>query len=457
MKGFAFKKSSCFMKDFCFMKTASIIKRYLVIIALVSLLVSCQQQQVAAIKEDELLYNCEQQLTNVIVHDINSPPVAARMYTYSNLAFYEALRPSYPKAISFLPILKGFEQISLDRDVKNIHYPFAAAMAFMNVAETLVFSKDSIRVAKDSLQIQFDGLASDVKEQSTAWANQVSSVILKRAAEDGYKLTRGMPKFSVFKERGIWQQTPPDYEEAIEPNWRYIKPLLMDSASQFKPARPPAYNLNKNSQYFKELNELYQMSVTLTDEQKQIAKFWDDNPFVSEHRGHFTYATKKTTPVGHWMGIIGILGKQSKLPPIEIAKAYAMASAAVFDGFISTWEEKFTSKTVRPITVIRENIASEWNAFLQTPPFPEYTSGHSVISAAAATVLSSIFGNQTPFRDTVELKYLGMERSFPSINAAANEVSISRMYGGIHYRSAVENGQKQGQAIGNYFIQKLQK
>ena len=141
----------------------------------------------------------------------------------------------------------------------------------------------------------------------------------------------------------------------------------------------------------------------------------------------------------------------------EIAKAYAMASAAVFDGFISTWEEKFTSKTVRPITVIREQFNSEWNAFLQTPPFPEYTSGHSVISAAAATVLSSIFGQQTPFRDTVEVKYLGMERSFPSINAAANEVSISRMYGGIHYRSAVENGQKQGQAIGNYFIQMLQK
>lgn len=425
---------------------------------LVSLLFACKQNQANSIKEDDLLYKCEQQLTDVIVHDINSPPVAARMYVYSNLAFYEALRPAYPNAHSFVSVLKGFDAIVPNNNKSHeVHYPFAAALAFMNVAEELVFSKDSIRMAKDSLQLRFEWLGNAVIEKSVNWANQVSSVILKRAAEDGYKITRGMPKFSVYKEKGIWQQTPPDYEEAIEPNWRYIKPLLMDSSSQFKPARPPAYNLNKNSPYYKELNELYQMSLTLTDEQKQIARFWDDNPFVSEHKGHFTYATKKTTPVGHWMGIIGILGKQSKLSPIQIASAYAMASAAIFDGFISTWEEKFTSKTVRPITVIRENIASEWNAFLQTPPFPEYTSGHSVISAAAATVLSSIFGEQTPFRDTIELKYLGMERSFPSINAAANEVSISRMYGGIHYRSAIENGQKQGQAIGNYFIQKLQK
>lgn len=419
---------------------------------------ACKQAKVKRINEDHIQYFCEEKLTNVIVHDINSPPVAARMYAYSNLAFYEALRPAYPEAISFLPLLKGFDSLVADNNKSNqVNYSYAAALAFMNVAEALVFSKDSIRAVKDSLVLQYEFLNKSAIEQSLSWANQVSAVILKRASQDGYKITRGMPKFSVFKEKGIWQQTPPDYEEAIEPNWRYIKPLLMDSAAQFKPVRPPAYDLNKNSQYYKELNELYQMSITLSDEQKKIAKFWDDNPFVSEHKGHFTYATKKTTPVGHWMGIIGILGKQSKLKPIEIAKAYAMASAAVFDGFISTWEEKFTSKTVRPITVIREQFNSEWNAFLQTPPFPEYTSGHSVISAAAATVLSSIFGQQTPFRDTVELKYLGMERSFPSINAAANEVSISRMYGGIHYRSAIENGQKQGQAIGNYFIQMLQK
>ncbi len=132
-------------------------------------------------------------------------------------------------------------------------------------------------------------------------------------------------------------------------------------------------------------------------------------------------------------------------------QAYTLTAAAIFDGFIATWEEKYTSKTVRPVTVIREHISSEWNPLLQTPPFPEYTSGHSVISAAAATVLAEVFGNNTAFHDTTEMKYLGLQRSFTSLAAASDEVSMSRMYGGIHYRSAVMNGQKQGQEIGRYY------
>jgi membrane-associated phospholipid phosphatase len=328
-------------------------------------------------------------------------------------------------------------------------------IAFMKVAEALVFSKDSIKVGRELLLDHFDHLNKRVFKNSVQWGEEVASVILDRASKDKYKLTRGMPKFSVLKETGIWQQTPPDYEEAVEPNWRLIQPLLMDSASQFKPARPPAYDLNPSSQYYKEVKEVFELSHQLTEEQKLIARFWDDNPFVSEHKGHLTYGNKKMTPVGHWMGITGLLCKQTKKTPLEIARTYALTAAAIFDGFIATWEEKYTSKTVRPVTVIREHIASEWNPLLQTPPFPEYTSGHSVISAAAATVLTAVIGNQVSFRDTTELKYLGLERHFPSLEAASDEVSMSRMYGGIHYRSAVMNGQKQGQQIGTHFIKKF--
>lgn len=420
-------------------------------LAVLILLHGCQQKQVKTITGEGVQYNCVQQLTDVIVYDINNPPVAGRMYAYSNLAFYEALRPMNATYKSLLPKLKGFDTLKIQSNQTNIHYPFSAAMAFMKVAESLVFSKDSIRLAQQKLIEQFDGLSGQQKDQSIAWANTVAAIIMKRAANDGYKLTRGMPKFSVLKETGIWQQTPPDYEEAIEPNWRLIQPFLMDSAAQFKPVRPPAFNMKPNSPYYQEVQELYQMSQQLTQSQKDIAKYWDDNPFVSEHKGHLTYATKKTTPVGHWMGIIAILSKQSNKSDIDIAQAFALTSLAIFDGFISTWEEKFTSRTVRPVTVIREFISSEWNPYLQTPPFPEYTSGHSVISAAAATVLEKIFGANTAFTDTTELKYLGMKRSFTSLEAASNEVSLSRMYGGIHYRSAIVNGQKQGRQIGEFY------
>ncbi|MEN9299662.1 MAG: hypothetical protein RLZZ429_1975 [Bacteroidota bacterium] len=404
---------------------------------------------------NELQYRCVQQLTDVIVHDIVNPPVASRMYVYSNIAFYEALRITDQSYASLLANLKGFTELkspdtSLQRD-----YHLSAMIAFMKVAEALVFSKDSIKVGRELLLDHFDHLNKRVFKNSVQWGEEVASVILDRASKDKYKLTRGMPKFSVLKETGIWQQTPPDYEEAVEPNWRLIQPLLMDSASQFKPARPPAYDLNPSSQYYKEVKEVFELSHQLTEEQKLIARFWDDNPFVSEHKGHLTYGNKKMTPVGHWMGITGLLCKQTKKTPLEIARTYALTAAAIFDGFIATWEEKYTSKTVRPVTVIREHIASEWNPLLQTPPFPEYTSGHSVISAAAATVLTAVIGNQVSFRDTTELKYLGLERHFPSLEAASDEVSMSRMYGGIHYRSAVMNGQKQGQQIGTHFIKKF--
>lgn len=420
-------------------------------VILIAILVGCKIEPVKIYSGAELQNDCVQQLTDVIVYDINNPPVAGRMYAYSNLAFYEALRPMKPGYESLLPKLKGFSNIAPSDKTQTINYPFSASIAFMKVAEALVFSKDSIRKSRAILEDHFAQLDVSIQAASIAWGEKVAGVILERASKDGYKITRGMPKFSVLKETGIWQQTPPDYEEAIEPNWRYIKPMLLDSASQFKPVRPPAFSMQPNSPYYKEVQELFVMSNTLTEEQKTIAKYWDDNPFVSEHKGHLTYANKKTTPVGHWMGITAIIANQSKKDEMEVAKSYALTSLAIFDGFISTWEEKFTSKTVRPVTVIREYLNSEWNPYLQTPPFPEYTSGHSVISAAAAAVLSNIYGTNMKFTDTTEMKYLGMKRSFSSIKAAANEVSMSRMYGGIHYRAAIENGQKQGERIGSYY------
>lgn len=286
---------------------------------------------------------------------------------------------------------------------------------------------------------------------SVSLGDTIAGVILKRAANDNYKKTRGMPRYSVFKEPGKWQQTPPDYSDATEPNWKLIQALLLDSAAQFKPVPPPPYDLQKNSPFFQEVMEVYTVNKNLTPTQDTIAHYWDDNPFVTQHEGHFTFATKKTTPGGHWMGIIAILARQTKTGDVKTARLYALTAAAIFDGFISCWDEKFRSRKIRPITVIRENIAPNWNALLQTPSFPEYTSGHSVITAAAATVLTSELGTNIAFHDTTELEYLGLSRSFLSIQAAADEAGISRLYGGIHFRSAIMEGRKQGQQVGQLY------
>lgn len=421
--------------------------------------VSCKQKNTPAIPDETIVeHQCVQRLTEVIVYDIFSPPVAGRIYAYSNLAFYEAIRFADTNSFSLVAKMKGFDPVPVPEDQTKYHFSVSAVKAFFKVARALTFSKDSLVTTEKKILQKFENaLEPAVYNNSIEFGDKIADVILKRAAGDNYKITRGMPKYSVFKETGKWQQTPPDYADAVEPHWHLINPLVLDSSAQYKPIPPPPYSLSKNSKYDKELMEVYEVSKKITPVQDTIAHYWDDNPFVTEHTGHLMFATKKTTPGGHWMGIVSIISKQTKADALLTAKAYAITATAIFDGFISCWDEKYRSRMVRPITVIRENMDPNWNPLLQTPPFPEYPSGHSVITSAAATVLENIFGNQIAFLDTTELIYLGMQRNFLSIKAAADEAGISRLYGGIHYRAAIEEGKKQGQQVGQLVNARLQK
>jgi hypothetical protein len=234
-----------------------------------------------------------------------------------------------------------------------------------------------------------------------------------------------------------------------------ILPLSIDSSASFKCPLPNTYSTDKSSAFYKDMYEVYTIGANLTDEQKLIAKYWDDNPFVTEHSGHLMYGNKKITPVGHWIGITEIACRMKNLSAVEAAKIYTLTSTAIFDAMITCWKEKFRSQQVRPITVINELINRNWQPYLQTPPFPEHTSGHSGISSSAATVLTATFGDNFAFEDTSDLAYIGMKRSFKSFNQAAQEASISRVYGGIHYRLGVDAGAVQGREIGEYVLNKL--
>ena len=140
---------------------------------------------------------------------------------------------------------------------------------------------------------------------------------------------------------------------------------------------------------------------------------------------------------------------------MKTAAAYALTSIALADGFISCWDEKFRSNLIRPETLINKHIDEEWLPLLQTPPFPEYTSGHSVISNAAAIALTSLFGENFAFADDTEVKYGLTVRSFTSFVDASEEAAISRLYGGIHYMPAIANGVTQGKSLGTYVVGKL--
>ena len=193
----------------------------------------------------------------------------------------------------------------------------------------------------------------------------------------------------------------------------------------------------------------------MTKEQIEIARFWDDNPFIIQHSGHLMFATKKITPGGHWIGITTIACKQSHADGVKTAQAYALTSIGLFDSFICCWEVKYKYSYARPVTNIDEKVDHYWLPLLQTPPFPEYTAGHSTISAAAAVLLTGEFGDKFAFQDTSDLHYIGMQRHFDSFIKAADETAMSRFYGGIHYLNSSLTGAAQGKQIGNFIWNKL--
>jgi len=243
--------------------------------------------------------------------------------------------------------------------------------------------------------------------------------------------------------------------DGIEPHWNKIRTLVLDSASQFAPKKPLPFDLTEGSSFQRQLREVLDVSNNLTDEQIEIAKFWDCNPYITHHRGHAMFATKKITPGGHWIGITAIATRQSKSSFEETINAYANVSIALFDAFISCWDEKWETLVVRPETLINQYYDDEWLPLLQTPPFPEYTSGHSVISRAAAVILTDLFGDNFQFEDTTEVEYGLPIRSFNSFIHASEEAAISRLYGGIHYRMAIDEGVIQGDLVGKFISRKL--
>lgn len=421
------------------------------------LLGSCQQHKAdpKVLTDADVLNRNMNQLTQVIIHDMFAPPNASRIYAYTSLAAYEAARWTKPGYLSVTGQLHGFGAMPVPEKGKDYNYLLAASNAFFTVAENITFSRDSMQGYKNALFNDFKSLLpQETYDRSLKLGQDIGTIVLARAKADNYKETRGMPKFLGSEEKGKWRPTPPDYNDASEPNWGKMKTLLLDSSGQMHCPPPPPYSEEKNSAFYQTTNEVYTIGKNLTEEQKTIARYWDDNPFVTEHAGHLMYGNKKITPVGHWIGIAGIAAKTKATDAAQTARAYALTSTAIYDAFASCWNDKFVYCNVRPVTVINEVIDREWQPFLQTPPFPEHASGHSAISAAAATVLTDMFG-EFPFEDTCDLAYIGMKRNFSSFRQAAAEASISRVYGGIHYRTGVDAGAAQGTLVGTYVVKKL--
>lgn len=427
-----------------------------IVVALLLATVGCNTRAANDVSSVDVLLANEDQLTQVIIYDVFTPPVSSRIYVYASLASYEAIRHANSGTTSITDKLHGFAPMPQPEAGKQYDYTLAATKAFFTSVRKMVFSVDSLNKYENSVYNRYkQQLDKETYERSVLFGEAIGKQVLVRAMNDGYIKSRGKPKYLGANEPGKWQPTPPDYLDGVEWCWNTMLPLVLDSATQCKPPAPPTYSTDTASIFFREAREVYTIGKNLTEEQKTIAIYWDDNPFVIEHSGHMMFGNKKITPGGHWMGIAAIAAKQSKVDAVVAARGFALTSVALYDAFIACWDEKYRSSVVRPVTVINELIDKNWIPFLQTPPFPEYTSGHSTITAAAAEVLAAIYGKNYAFLDTSDLAYIGMQRQFNSFEEAAAEASISRVYGGIHYRNSVDQGAIAGKKVGQLIIERV--
>ena len=404
----------------------------------------------------DILHANEDELTHVIIYDVFTPPVASRIYAYANLASYEAVKFSNPTYNSITAQLKGFGKMPEPEKGKNYNFTLAATKAFFTVAHKVTFSTDTLKKYEDKLYGMYKAALPDsTYTNSMDLGEKIGKTVLKRASVDDYPQTRGKPKYLGTNTPGKWRPTPPDYMDGVEFCWGDMHTLLIDSSSIFMPPPPPAYSDDTTSAFYQQAKAVYLKNKHLTKEERTIASYWDDNPFVVVHNGHMMFADKKITPGGHWIGITTIACKQTHADAAKTAQAYALTSIALFETFITCWEVKYKYAYVRPVSVINEKMDHNWLPLLQTPPFPEYTAGHSTISAASATVMTHEFGDNFAFHDTSDLKYIGVQRDFKSFIQASDEEAMSRFYGGIHYLNSSLVGAKQGHQVGELIWQRL--
>lgn len=437
------------------MKTKNIILSLCIFV-----LVSCNKEKSIVVTSSDYAASIDN-VTQILIHDIFSPPVASRIYTYPNVAAYEIIAQNSKKYLSLQGQINGLDSIPKLDEKSGVNKNVAALVAHMEVSKALVFSEELVEKFRDSLYQKWSDENEKEFEVSKDYGLKVAERVKKWMGKDNYKQTRTMSKFSVYANQpGRWQPTPPAYMDAVEPHWGEIRTLVMDSASQFKPAPALKFSVEKSSPFFKEVQEVYETSQLMlkkgdSSEEMKMAQFWDCNPYVTVNQGHMMFAKKKITPGGHWMGIVKIACKKANADFEKTVYANTRTSIGLFEAFISCWDEKFRSNVVRPETVINQNIDENWRPLLQTPPFPEYSSGHSVASACSAAILTDVFGDNFAYLDDTELPYGLPSRNFKSFNEAAKEAAMSRFYGGIHYKAAIVNGMAQGKNLGNFIVGQL--
>jgi len=397
-------------------------------------------------------------ISRVMMHDVISPPAASRYYAYTMMGAYEIVAQNDASITPLSAFVHDYEQLSIAEKQGQYNPEIASVYCILETGKRLLPSGFMLQEDEEKFiaTLKKKKIAQTEIDQSVAVAEEVAAALVNWTKGDHYGKLSTLLQYTPVKGEGYWYPTPPAYMAAIEPNWKTLRTLVIDSCNQFIPAAPKEFSKDSSSTFYHLAYEVYKTGNELNAEQRLVASFWDCNPFVVSTSGHMAIGFKKITPGGHWMSIAGIASKKANLNFSQTIVTHTLTGITLMDAFISCWDEKYRSNRIRPETYINRYIDSKWLPILQTPPFPEYTSGHSVISTAAAEMLTYLLGDQFSFTDDSEMIFDIPERTFSSFRAAANEAAISRLYGGIHFRDAIEDGQTEGRALGKWMVNRIQ-
>ncbi|MEZ5009064.1 MAG: vanadium-dependent haloperoxidase [Chitinophagales bacterium] len=406
---------------------------------------SCKEGTKAEATVDKaLLFAAHKAINDAIIEDGFSPPVASRIYAYSYLGAYKCLPQ---EATHFQLDLNDFNKTIEFEEAYDSE--IASILALLKVAEQLVYRKFIIKQTYDDIvnKLHQTKIPESTIDNAIMAAENVAKAVIDYSKGDNYHNTRNKPFYNISEGYGVWEPTPPMYGTAIEPYWGEIRPFLIDSVDAFLTNYDIQYDTAKGSKFYKEALQVYDTVNIATQQHIDKAQYWDCNPRETLSSGHLMLQVKQMNPPGHWLGIANTIFKREPYQIKEIVEINTITALTMADAIIVCWKEKYTTNLIRPETYINRFIDKSWRPKLETPMFPEYTSGHSVISASAATVLTQLVGDNIAYTDSVNYFLDLAPRSFNSFIEASKEAAISRFYGGIHYLPAIENGYEQGKTI----------
>ena len=384
-----------------------------------------------------------------------TPPVASRAMGYAGVTLYEAIVPGMPGYRSLVGQLDGLTWLPAVQNGATYHWPLVANSALASIYRRLFAHggaavRASIDGLEETIRTRYETTVPlDVIRRSTLRGRAVAAAIFAWSKSDGghegylYNFPR---TYQPPQGAGLWVPTPPKYQRALQPTWGANRPFALPAPAACLPPPPPAFSTDPASADYAEAWEVYTTVQNLTPTQRDTALYWADDP------------TLTSTPPGHSLAIATQVLRTENATLDQAAEVYARVGMALADAFIACWDAKFHYNRIRPITYIQRYIDAAWNATaitdpVYTPPFPEYPSGHSTEAGAAAAVLSAIFGDDYTFTDRSQERLGFAPRTYASFWEAAREAAESRLYGGIHYRSANEQGLVQGQCVAGYVDQ----